>query len=1177
MHFLKYHISKANKNSTVVFLGDNIHPQGLPGPGDHDRRTAEESILAQIGLLEEYPGRVIMIPGNHDWANGREKGWSRIINQQNFLKENLKRDTVLLPENGSAGPVEVRLDQDIVLIVFDSHWWFHEGNKNYEGVDDEDDLLVQIQDAVRRYPGETVIFATHYPLFSDGVYGGRFPWQDFIFPLRNIHAALWVPMPGFIYTGYRKVMGSRWDISNPHYQVLKRHLLTSFSTQPNLIYAAGHEHNLQYLDTLGFHHIISGSAGGASYVSRRGNMEYARSLPGFARIDFYENGQVWLEFQVLEGETDRPDRVAGHTDFRRMLFRQEAKEPGTTPEANFMQVLSDSVVNAAPHGEAFKAGRLKKALLGENYRLQWNLSVEVPVFDVNHEQGGMKIIKRGGGDQTKSLRLEDRQGKQWVLRSLDKYPASVIPETVRVKLAEDVVKDQMSASLPWAALAIPRLAAAAGLYHTNPGVRFVYSDSRLGIYKDYLPEGLYLLEERPDGNRDDLKSFGFSKKIISTSKMLENLIKDPENRIDQEMFLRSRMVDMLISDWDRHEDQWRWATFKQDGIRVHRPIPRDRDMAFYVSEGLLIRLSAKSPYLRKMQGLDYQVKDIKGLNLQARHLDRRLLNELSFEEWNDIAMELVSRLPDSVLSAAVNDMPAPIANSTGGEIISKLKARRDSLPGLAEEYYRVLNKKVEVVGTRKKDYFLIERMDSDSTRVSIFDRYRPDMDHLPFYRRTFNHAETREIHVYGLEGNDVFQVAGEVRKGLKVRLVPGEGNDIVMDSSLVDGASHHTVIYDQTDGFELHTLSESRSRESRNNDRYAYRYDAFEYNVFMPLVLAGYNPDDGVRIGAGATYTTYGFMKAPYSGKHRIRLDYFTATNALELSYEVIYPQMMGNWDFKGYFHIRDPKYTQNFFGWGNETIKTESDPDYYRIRIGQTFINPQIQRRVWDHGLLEAGLFYQRDKVENTTGRFIAVLGNDVLDSGVFSRKIYAGMNSGFIYDNRDNVVFPVRGVHWISKARVYIPMEDMNRMHLRLSSEAAFFLSFRKPYRVVLALRAGGAVNFGNYEFYQSVAIGGKENLRGFRDTRYSGDASFYQNTELRVRLWKVKSYISKGHFGILLFNDVGRVWYHDEKSSRWHQGFGGGIWVSPFGMAIINALYEISVDEPHGIFSLRFGFLF
>ncbi|MEE9462004.1 MAG: hypothetical protein V3V53_09240, partial [Bacteroidales bacterium] len=145
------------------------------------------------------------------------------------------------------------------------------------------------------------------------------------------------------------------------------------------------------------------------------------------------------------------------------------------------------------------------------------------------------------------------------------------------------------------------------------------------------------------------------------------------------------------------------------------------------------------------------------------------------------------------------------------------------------------------------------------------------------------------------------------------------------------------------------------------------------------------------------------------------------------------------------------------------------------------------------------------------------------------------------------------------------------------QLISDFRYFLSFRKPHRAVFAFRLGGAINAGNYQFYQAASIGGTSNLRGHRATRFSGDASVYQNTELRYKLFNFSTYFAKGEFGIIGFNDIARVWLGGEDSQVWHHGYGGGIWMSPFSMAALSATYEWSKDESPGLFTFRFRFLF
>ena len=45
--------------------------------------------------------------------------------------------------------------------------------------------------------------------------------------------------------------------------------------------------------------------------------------------------------------------------------------------------------------------------MGLNYRKEWVTEIkDVPVFNWGKEYGGLEIVKKGGGMQTRSLRLE---------------------------------------------------------------------------------------------------------------------------------------------------------------------------------------------------------------------------------------------------------------------------------------------------------------------------------------------------------------------------------------------------------------------------------------------------------------------------------------------------------------------------------------------------------------------------------------------------------------------------------------------------------------------------------------------------------------------------------------------------------------------------------------------------
>jgi len=152
-------------------------------------------------------------------------------------------------------------------------------------------------------------------------------------------------------------------------------------------------------------------------------------------------------------------------------------------------------------------------------------------------------------------------------------------------------------------------------------------------------------------------------------------------------------------------------------------------------------------------------------------------------------------------------------------------------------------------------------------------------------------------------------------------------------------------------------------------------------------------------------------------------------------------------------------------------------------------------------------------------------------------------------------------------------------------LEGSFTFYQSFRLPARVVFAWRVGGGHNFGSYEFYQAQILSGKTELRGFRKTRFYGDSKAFSNLEMRIKLADIRSYLFPASLGILAFNDVGRVWYKDDagvdptapggKSSAWHSGFGGGIWFTPFNMAVLSV--EAGHSREGTLAYVRLGFLF
>jgi hypothetical protein len=1172
LKLLKNHISKEGNQSAVVFLGDILYPDGLPDTIDKSYNEAERDLKHILNTLDFFDGEIIFLPGNHDWSRGKPQGWESVKNEEKFIEQYLDRGYIYLPDHGCPGPVEVELSQDITLIIFDSQWWFQKnikpGSNGECGFVTEAELFIQIEDALRRNRDKKVIFATHHPLYSVGKHGGYFPTSYLLFPLLEMNNWMYLPLPGFIYVGYRKYLGSIQDLAHPEYKIFKETLLDIFRGYPNVIYAAGHEHNLQYFVKDSLHHIVSGGGGEGTYISRKKKKtDFACQSTGFNKLSFYSNGNVWTEFITPDSTSE------GKIVYRKKLFNKPVCYPEKKEAVLQSLDFSDSVVHVKA-SEVYTKGKARRFLKGDNYRNIWATEVEIPVFDIGSEKGGLSIIKRGGGMQTRAIRLEDKDGRQYVLRSVNKYAEKVLPEIFQNTIAVYVVQDGISASHPFSAITVPLLADAAGVMHTNPKIVWVPDDPRLGIYREDLANGVFLFEERPAGNREDVASFERSKKIVNTAKVIVKTNDSHDHQVDQKAVVRARLFDMFINDWDRHDDQWRWATSQKDKKTIYRPIPRDRDQVFFLNEGVVTWLATRNWPMRKFQGFDYTVKDVKGLGFNSCYFDRSFMTEPDLDDWIFIANNLKNDVTDTVIHKAIQTLPKNIYDSSGMEIENKLKSRRDLFHNYAEEYYRFLSKAVDVVGTKECELFYVKRQENGNTQVTVFalsDEKGKIKEQL--YNRKFKYGETKEIRLYGLEGKDSFKVNGTGKKGIKVRIISGGGNDSIVDESKVRGLGKKTIVYDRKDkDNEIVKSSETRLQLTNDKSVNTYNRKQFKFNKTMPILLVGYNIDDGIFLGGGATIKRYNFRDSTI---HKIQGTLAFQTGAFGISYDGLFTSVSQTFDLTLTSDVSFPRNVDNYYGLGNETQKVTNDKKYYRVRYEYARLNPMLKQTISKKLYYSLGLFYQYFKVTDTANRFIGDIYPQLLDSSAYLPHHYTGINARYRLDTRNEKVLPQRGIFWETEALGFYSIREEGKNFIKIRSDLSFYLSFRKDPRIVFAFRVGGATNIGEYEFYHANFLGGKTNLRGFRSNRFAGDHSFYQNTEIRIKLRNINSYVFNGQTGILLFNDIGRVWVNGENSKSWHDGYGIGIWMIPFDFTALTLTYNRSYEESFIDFAFRFLF--
>ncbi len=167
-----------------------------------------------------------------------------------------------------------------------------------------------------------------------------------------------------------------------------------------------------------------------------------------------------------------------------------------------------------------------------------------------------------------------------------------------------------------------------------------------------------------------------------------------------------------------------------------------------------------------------------------------------------------------------------------------------------------------------------------------------------------------------------------------------------------------------------------------------------------------------------------------------------------------------------------------------------------------------------------------------------------------------------------------PNKGIYWNTELRAMKELNGPQKWYGKIFSEFSFYIPL-KDSTIILANRVAGGTAPGNPAFYQQFQLGGPTNLRGYNLNRFTGKSMLYHNLELRVKLFDFTSYIVPGTIGLIGFNDIGRVWTPREKSSKWHTGYGGGFYIIPADLILIQVLLARSNEQVQPYFSVGVRF--
>ena len=955
-----------------------------------------------------------------------------------------------------------------------------------------------------------------------------------------------------------------------------------------MVYAAAHDYSLQLTPVPGSYHLVSGSFARGEPVGDNAASLFNARKQGYATLEYFADGTVQSRFFTFGKEAGLPAAEA----FVTTLFRSACgggptsvpvnpfitRCPGalptieeTRPDAPFQ--ATTTVVPGPEYHPTFS----RNLFIGPGYRTAWLTPVRVPTLSLRTAEGGLRPFGRGGGRQTTSLKLIAADSAEYVFRSVDKDVTTILPPELRSSFAADVLRDITVTANPYSALPISALLDHTAILHARPRLCRLPDNQQLGPYRADYANLLGTLEDRPQDPKPNLPGFGDSDEVTRSFNFFRKLYKDHDNRVDARELARARAFDMLVADFGKHEDNWKWAGYRQPGGGTrYRPIPRDRDQAFTRWNGVLTYLANREWAVPSIENFGAEFGDLKSLNWPARHLDRFLLQSLSRADWQQATRYLQTQLTPAVIDEATATLPPEIQDQSGADINRKLKSRLARLPRAIDEYYELLARRVDVVGSNKGEVFLAERLPDGQLRVQMFDRagQTEEPQGPALFDRIFRPDETDEVCLYGLAGKDVFRVTGTASRGVLLRIIGGAGDDHIGDDSRVRGLRTLTKVYD-VPGTNLRLGPESDNRTSARPGVNAYDREQFEFNSYRPTIGLGYNRNDGLTASAGVTLLRQGFRKPGYKNQYSFLLEGSTGgqrqlTASTRHRYAIGQVDAGGSVSYGNYF----PFY--NFFGLGNDTRLDQAlyDDRYYRARYKGVTLNAFLERIFFQKSVLRVGPTYEYYNTDfgrdSFLGSFADSAASDPRRPNVSSQNLL-GINGLLDLDLRDRRRFARRGVRLRVQHESYYQLRGRHANFGLTQGFAEYYGTARLGIPITLVVKGGGAKNYGpdaDVPFYKFASLGLAENLRGYYRNRFSGDASLYLNSELRLALGQVRNGFFPFHYGVFGFYDRGRVYFDGASPGGWHAGYGAGFYLAPVvGTLALNVSVQKSGGEHAG----------
>ncbi|EKD28561.1 MAG: hypothetical protein ACD_79C00276G0005 [uncultured bacterium] len=325
----------------------------------------------------------------------------------------------------------------------------------------------------------------------------------------------------------------------------------------------------------------------------------------------------------------------------------------------------------------------------------WNTKVKFNILDIDKFANGLTPLETTAGAMTKSLLLRGGNGIKYIFRPLKKIPSTLLDFTSN-QFLKSSLNDHFIIYFPYAPSIVSFLSDKIELPHTSPILCILPRSEKLDIFSEefsFLP-GYLELYISPSCKYITIKS-----EITSVDITSPEIFKN--DSIDISSYLKMKLLDAFIGDWDRHEDQWKWVKFNKSQLWI--PVAFDRDCAFTNIKGTLLHtylnLNNYSYQTKQFNNVldvicNYEntIKNPERLMARSYKYDLKIIPQISEKDYFKIVNDFVMILSDDVIKSAIEKIPAEVYKQMGNELYTTMQLRRNDMLNFSKNYYSFLRK-----------------------------------------------------------------------------------------------------------------------------------------------------------------------------------------------------------------------------------------------------------------------------------------------------------------------------------------------------------------------------------------------------------------------------------------------------------------------------------------------------